>query len=71
MIEPGLEPLGERRCPDCGADQFRRGPAGGASVNIECAGCGARFNVCSYAGQLILAQRIAHNGDWPERGLWQ
>ena len=70
MIENGLEALGEGRCPICSGERFRRGPAGGRSVNIECASCGARFNVCSIGGELILAQRIENVGEWPDRGEW-
>lgn len=33
-------------CPDCKGDSFLKGPEGGCSVNIECAECGSRFNVC-------------------------
>jgi hypothetical protein len=33
------------RCPDCGCDGFLEGPSGGLSQNVECAGCGARFNM--------------------------
>lgn len=45
-----LTPIEEKilrrgRCPDCGRDKFREGPSGGMSLNIECAGCGSRFNV--------------------------
>jgi hypothetical protein len=32
-------------CPDCGCGIFRPGPRGGLSQNVECAQCGARFNV--------------------------
>jgi hypothetical protein len=32
-------------CPDCGGFIFRDGPRGGLSQNIECVGCGSRFNV--------------------------
>lgn len=74
MIEPGLESLAANRCPDCGNDHFWRGPSGGLSVNIECSQCGSRFNVCHVGRadnlQMILAQRIAHNGEWPDRGDW-
>lgn len=70
MIDPGLEPLASQRCPDCGAGGFLRGPAGGMNVNIECAGCGSRFNVAHVEGELIHAERINYNGPWPERGRW-
>lgn len=74
MIEPGLESLENHRCPDCGGDHFWLGPSGGFSVNIECSQCGARFNVCHVGPadnlRMILAQRIANNGEWPDRGDW-
>lgn len=70
MIEPGLELLADRRCPDCGRTHFLRGPAGGASVNIECASCGQRYNVCTIDNNLILTQRISYNGLWPDWGDW-
>jgi len=31
-------------CPDCGCDSFAEGPAGGASTNVKCNGCGHYFN---------------------------
>jgi transcription elongation factor Elf1 len=71
VIEPGLEPLEEQRCPICGHRHFNLGPAGGLNVNIECERCGQRFNVCVYDGVLILAQTIAYNGLWPDRGQWR
>jgi hypothetical protein len=70
VIEPGVETLAVDTCPDCAAHQFRRGPAGGMSVNIECCQCGSRFNVAVYTGRLISAERIAYNGEWPDRGFW-
>lgn len=41
-------------CPDCGCNSFHPGPRGGASINVQCAKCGACFN---YSGPLP-AQRI-------------
>jgi hypothetical protein len=35
-------------CPDCGGFIFRRGPRGGIAQNIECVGCGSRFNVTRF-----------------------
>jgi hypothetical protein len=32
-------------CPDCGSTKFFEGPSGGGSQNIQCAGCGHRFNL--------------------------
>lgn len=37
--------LDKGKCPDCDGDKFLEGPHGGASVNIKCAKCGARFNI--------------------------
>lgn len=41
------EPFGGRftKCTFCGSTSFYDGPSGGASQNIECADCGARFNI--------------------------
>ncbi len=44
-IEAGVCPS----CMDTNA-KFREGPSGGMSVNISCAGCGARFNVTPVIG---------------------
>jgi hypothetical protein len=35
----------DESCPDCGGFVWRPGPRGGAAQNIECVGCGARFNI--------------------------
>jgi rRNA maturation protein Nop10 len=32
-------------CPDCGSKTYHEGPAGGASINIQCDGCGHNFNM--------------------------
>lgn len=71
MIDAGLEPLAEGRCPDCAGERFNLGPRGALSVNIECAGCSARFNVCVWGHELVHAQRIENTGDWPDRGEWK
>jgi len=34
-----------RECPHCGSTLFLPGPRGGASMNVTCAECLARFNV--------------------------
>lgn len=36
-------------CPDCGGFLWRPGPVGGVSQNIECVGCGSRFNVARWS----------------------
>jgi hypothetical protein len=45
MVRAMIDALKEDRCPDCGGFIFRPGPQGGISQNIECVGCGNRFNV--------------------------
>lgn len=44
----------EKKCPDCNGGKFFEGPHGVLSVNIKCAGCGSRFNVCPP----LFAERI-------------
>jgi hypothetical protein len=56
-------------CLDCGGFLFRPGPSGGLSQNIECVGCGARFNVAFWHGQLVMAQRIPSEKDGG--GVWR
>jgi hypothetical protein len=58
-----------RACLDCSGAEFRRGPQGGLSINIECTGCGARFNIGDLRA-VVLIQRIANNGPWPDRGRY-
>lgn len=67
-------------CPDCGGFIFRPGPRGGISQNIECVGCGSRFNVARWDKTLtdgrngpmpiVWAQRIPGErdggGEWRE-----
>jgi hypothetical protein len=53
-------------CPDCGGFIFRPGPRGGLSQNIECVGCGSRFNVAHWHGALIQFQRIDTVSEWRE-----
>lgn len=52
------------RCPDCKGVLFRPGPKSGMAQNLECVGCGSRFNVgfC----QFVMAQRIANDSVWRE-----
>lgn len=56
-------PLSRGHCPDCLATDWRPGPRGGASRNIECRNCLARFNVTFFMGQLIFCERIPKEGD--------
>ena len=48
-------------CPDCGGFEMLAGPRGAACQNIECANCGAAFNV----GPMVF-ERIGwnHSGRW-------
>lgn len=65
-------------CPDCGGFIFRAGPRGGVSQNIECVGCGSRFNVARWdAGMtdkqgkmpIVWAHRIESERDGG--GAWR
>jgi hypothetical protein len=68
----------DENCPDCGGFIWRPGPRGGISQNIECAGCGARFNITRWDWRLdplahmgkpmpiVMAQRIDGRGEWRE-----
>ncbi len=42
-------------CPACSADRFFKGPMGGLSVNVKCAGCGATFNYSPVVGLTSIA----------------
>ncbi len=33
-------------CPDCGSKDFLEGPSATLAVNVQCAKCGSRFNIC-------------------------
>jgi len=57
-------------CPDCQHRGFVLGPRGGVATNIECAnlGCRARFNVVTFAGEVVHGERIGNGKDgiaWP------
>jgi len=39
-------------CPDCKGKEFLEGPHGGASINIKCAKCGSKFNICPDIGYI-------------------
>lgn len=72
------EKLKDGLCPDCGGFVWRPGPRGGMAQNVECAGCGSRFNVAYWNGPHnpwpqpatpIMAQRIPSErdgGEWRE-----
>jgi hypothetical protein len=56
-------------CPACEGDRFQPGPRGGAAQNVECIGCGLRFNVTIVRGSLLFAQEIGHRrtgSDWSD-----
>jgi len=59
----------EHRCLDCGGFIFRPGPCGGMSQNLECVGCGSRFNVAFWHGKFVMAQRIPSEKDGG--GVWR
>jgi ribosomal protein S27E len=42
------------KCPDCGDDEFHYGPRGGACQNVQCHGCGNKFNICMMPGIAII-----------------
>ena len=48
-------------CPDCKSKEFLAGPRGGMAQNIECKGCGSRFNVSPFG-----VDRIGHRDDGKE-----
>jgi hypothetical protein len=52
--------LSTGHCPDCGHRGFVLGPRGGMSRNIECGGCGHRFNIVEVpgGGRIAFAERI-------------
>ncbi|WP_225119847.1 hypothetical protein [Bradyrhizobium sp. BRP22] len=57
-------------CPDCRGFIFRDGPRGGISQNIECVGCGSRFNVVRYFDHIVRVERLPREreggGKWRE-----
>jgi hypothetical protein len=60
-LEPDqVERMSDGYCPDCGHKGFVLGPRGAAAINIECGGCGARFNVGSglSSHRFVMAHRI-------------
>jgi hypothetical protein len=58
-----MEKMSDGICPDCDGRIFRPGPRGGIAQNIECVGCGSRFNVAHHQGQFVTAQRIPSEAD--------
>lgn len=49
-----------RDCPDCREGFLICGPVGGCSVNVQCSYCTSEFNLTSFAGELVMAERISH-----------
>jgi hypothetical protein len=66
MIFEQHEAIDRRECPDCGGFLFRPGPRGGAAQNMECVGCGSRFNIVILCGQWAFGHRIDNLGEWRE-----
>jgi len=66
-----LDALTRGECPTCRSRGFILGPRGGVAQNIECANleCRARFNVTTFGGHCLLAQRIPREREggnsWP------
>lgn len=58
--------LAKKRCPKCDGFIFRPGPRGGISQNMECVGCGTRYNFTYWLGEIIFAQVIDNTGEWRE-----
>jgi hypothetical protein len=58
--EAAARSISHGRCPDCGYRGFILGPKGGAAQNIECGNveCRARWNVTTFGGACVFAQRI-------------
>lgn len=52
--------MNEGHCPDCNHRGFVLGPRGGNGQNIECGGCGNRFNVASatMSHHILMGHRI-------------
>ncbi len=56
--DPVKDALMRGVCPDCGSKEFYEGPSGGICTNWKCAGCGSKFNIGGFCGQMITAERI-------------
>ena len=52
----------EQRCGFCDSQEFLEGPSGGMSVNIMCASCGARFNICPPFSAEVIGQPTIPEG---------
>jgi len=59
------------RCPECGGKEYRPGPMGGASINVECRKCKSRFNVIFGDNERIdycepIERESEGGGHWPD-----
>src|SRR5262245_30469639 len=48
-----------RECYFCGSQAYYEGPSGGLSMNITCAGCGARFNVAFLPNGIAFQEELS------------
>jgi hypothetical protein len=55
-----LEKMSSGYCPNvgCGHHDFRLGPRNGSGINVECCGCGARFNVTNIGSVIVRGERV-------------
>jgi len=60
-----INKLNTGHCPDCDHRGFVLGPRGGSSINIECGGCGNRFNVAQFSTShhFVMGHRIAKQSE--------
>lgn len=58
LSERDASTIGAGYCPACGAAGFRLGPRAGASQNIECMTCRARFSVVGIGWRIVMAHRL-------------
>jgi hypothetical protein len=65
-IEAQLLDLGV--CPDCGTKRFWEGPHGGMNVNIQCSGCGSKFNVIPRISGMFGKERLTRGNGRPVPG---
>jgi transcription elongation factor Elf1 len=64
LTDAEMEAINRGHCPDCNHRGFVLGPRGGMSQNIECGGCGNRFNVASssFSHHIVMGQRLPTEG---------
>lgn len=58
-----LATLASGKCPDCDEGDLAPGPRGGINQNLACRRCGAEFNVASFGGRVIQADRLRPLGE--------